>query len=186
VRVFLTGISCVGKTTIGEKVADLLGVRFFDLDAEVETFFGTSIERLQMRFLTTHAYRNEAAKALIDLLRRPESQDSVVALPPSGLMGAYLRAIKKTNGITVALRDLPENILQRITFYDMDSNPIEKVLTRDEKRLYLREIKKDITYFRKTYERAHLQVDISGMGVDQAARKVKETLDVFVRGLAGG
>ena len=145
------------------KLATLLGVGFFDLDQEVETFFGTSIERLQNRFPTTHSFRNEAAKALTHLIACPDSHDSVIALPPSGLMGGYLRVIKKSTGITVALHDKPEHILERITFYDLDSKPIERVLTRDEKREYLREIKKDITYFGKTYERAQLKVDILGV-----------------------
>ncbi len=180
-RVFLTGVGCVGKTTVGRELAELLGVNFFDLDDEIETFFGTSIERLQNKFRTIHSYRDEAAKALAHLLKRPASQHSVIALPPSGLMGGYLRAIKKSTGITVALNDKPENILTRITFYDIDSNLIEKDLTVEEKLLSLREIKKDITYFRKTYERAHLRIDISDLDPKQAARRVKEAVDVFER-----
>ena len=181
-RVFLTGVSCVGKTTIGIKLATLMDVRFFDLDKEVETFFGTSIERLQNRFRTTHSFRDEAAKALAHLTARPESRDSVIALPPSGLMGGYLRVIKKSTGITVAIRDRPENILERITFYDLDSKPIERVLTHDEKQDYLKEIRRDISYFGKTYNRAHLQVDVSGMCADAAARKVKDALDEAIPG----
>ncbi|MGD8649454.1 MAG: shikimate kinase [Desulfobacterales bacterium] len=46
-RIFLTGVACVGKTTIGKKIGELLGVRFFDLDNEIERFFDTSLERLQ-------------------------------------------------------------------------------------------------------------------------------------------
>jgi shikimate kinase len=176
-RVFVTGVSCVGKTTIGRRLADLLGVKFFDLDHEIETFFGTTIERLQKKFITMHSYRQEAAKALVHLLNRPDSRDSVIALPPSGLMGGYLQVVKSSTGIILALNDRPENILQRITFYDVDSKPIEKKLTANEKRLYLREIKKDITYFRKTYERADSHVDISGLTVEQAAGKMKEVLE---------
>ena len=178
-RVFLTGVSCVGKTTIGSRVAELLGVKFFDLDHEIETFFRTSIERLQKKFLTIHSYRKEGAKALVHLLNRPDSRDSVIALPPSGLMGGYLEVLKKSSGITVALNDKPKNILERITFYDIDSKPIEKKLTANEKRLHLREIKKDITYFGKTYERADLQIDISGLTIEQAAGKVTEALEVI-------
>lgn len=125
-RIFLTGVGCVGKTTIGKKMGKLLGVRFFDLDNEIESFFETSIERLRNRFLTVHSFRNEAAKALVHLLNRPESRDCLIALPPSGLMGGYLRAIKKANGITAVVTDKPENILERIRFYDIDSRPIEK------------------------------------------------------------
>ena len=178
-RIFLTGVGCVGKTTIANKMAELLGIRFFDLDDEIENFFKTSIERLQNRFLTTHGFRDEAARALVDLLNRPESRDCVLALPPSGLMGGYLRAIKKANGTTVVVTDKPENILDRIRFFDIDSRPIEKNLTANEKKLYLREIKKDITYFRTSYKRANLQVDISGLDPDQSARKVIEAVEEF-------
>jgi len=43
----------------------------------------------------------------------------------------------------------------------------------------LREIKKDITYFHKSYERADLQVDILGLDIEQAAVKLKEALEVI-------
>ena len=180
-RIFLTGVSCIGKTAVGEALAALLRVDFFDLDGELEKFFGTSIERLQNRFLTIHSYREKAAEALVHLLARPESRASVIALPPSGLMGGYLRAIRKSTGITVALSDTPENILARIRFYDIDSNPIEKVLTTEERKGYLKEIKRDITYFRSSYKRADLAVDIAGLDVVDAARRVRREVETFAR-----
>ncbi|MGZ8916345.1 MAG: hypothetical protein ACXW1Z_24955, partial [Methylobacter sp.] len=48
-----------------------------------------------------------------------------------------------------------------------------------EKRWYLSEIKKDITYFRKTYDRAHLRVDISDLDPKQAALRVKQAIEMF-------
>ena len=123
-RIFLTGVSCVGKTTIGKKLAPLLECPFFDLDHEIEKFFRTSIERLQNRFLTMHSFRKEASKALKNLVAT--QKDFVIALPPSGLMGSYLRLVKKDSGKTVVLRDRPENILERIAFFDIDSKSIEK------------------------------------------------------------
>ena len=174
--IFLVGVSCVGKTTIGRRAADLMGVNFFDLDHEVEVFFNTSIERLQQRLLTQHAYRNEAAKALTHLLTRPESEHSVIALPPSGLTGGYFRVVKRTPGLIVVLWDRPENILGRIAFYDIDSRLTELQLTASEKRWYLSEIKKDMAYWGKTYERAHMCVDITGLDVEAAAHKLKEAV----------
>jgi shikimate kinase len=185
VRVFLIGVSCVGKTTIGRRLSELLDLGFFDLDEEIESFFGTSIERLQSRFITMHSFREEAAKALARLLARPVSRECVIALPPSGLMGGYLRVLKKSHGIRVVLRDLPERILERLMFYDVDSRPTEKSLTAAEKRIYLREIKKDITYFRNSYERADLQVDISGLDVLEAAQRVKLALEAPYKKVAG-
>ena len=178
-RILLTGVGCVGKTTVGKILSELLDVPFFDLNEEIEDFFGISVEQLQSKFLTIHSYRDEAAKALVHLLKRPDSQHSVIALPPGGLMGGYLRAIKKSFGVTVALSDSPENILKRIVFYDIDSKLIEKCLTSSEKRYYLSEIKKDITYFRKTYGRANIRVDISDLDPLQAALCVKQALEIF-------
>lgn len=40
-RIFLAGVGCVGKTTIGALLASLIEYQFFDLDVETERFFGT-------------------------------------------------------------------------------------------------------------------------------------------------
>ena len=176
-RLFLTGVSCVGKTTVGAKLAALLGCPFFDLDQEIERFFAMPIEPLQEQFLTMYAFRQAAAKALTSLLNREEGRDAVIALPPSGLMDNYWRVVKRAGGRIVVLRDDAKHILNRITFYDRDSNRIEKQLTETEKALYLKEIKKDITYFNRTYKRADLSVDLSGLAPEPAAIKVKEMLD---------
>ena len=108
-RIFLTGLSDVGKTTIGRVLAELLGVIFFDLDNEIETFFEMSIERLQKKFVTISRYREEAAKALIHLLKNPDSKHSVIALPPSGLMGGFLQVMKESPGTIIALSDKQVN-----------------------------------------------------------------------------
>jgi shikimate kinase len=99
------------------------------------------------------------------------------ALPPSGLMDNYWKVIKKTAESTiVVLRDTPENILKRITFYDIDSRQIQRELTDRERVLYLREIKRDITYYRRTYQRAHITVDIAGRSPDEASLRIKDLL----------
>jgi shikimate kinase len=105
-------------------------------------------------------------------LGRLESARAVIALPPFGLMGGFWQVIKKTGGLKIVLTDRPENILSRITFYDIDSNLIDNQLTEKEKKLYLKEIKKDMSYFRKSYHRADCWIDIAGHGVEGSARKV--------------
>jgi shikimate kinase len=176
-RIFLAGVSCVGKTTVGAKLADLLKYRFFDLDIEIEHFFGTSIERLRSRYLTPYSFRLAASQALRHVLSREDNNDCVIALPPSGLMAGYWKVVKSTPDATiVVLTDAPENILKRITFYDIDSRLIQRTLTDREKRLYLREIRSDITYFSRSFKRAHTSVDISDCGPAEASRKVKDTL----------
>ncbi len=175
-KVFLTGVSCVGKTTIGTELAALLNYPFFDLDHEIETFFGKPMEHLQKECLCRNTFRNKACQALRHLLGQNPVDDFVIALPPSGLMGQFPRIIKGVGGIVVALDDTPENILKRVTFYDAESRPIIKKLNEQELRHYLREIRLDITYFKKTYKKADVTVDISGLGPEASARKVREVL----------
>ena len=178
-RIFLAGVSCVGKTTVGSRLADLLYCRFFDLDFDIERFFGTSIERLQDRYLTSHSFRFAASQALQHVLSREDARSCVIALPPSGLMGPYWKVVSKAQDATiVVLKDTPENILKRITFYDIDSRPMKRNLTDRETSLYLREIRKDIAYFSRSFQKAHLCVDITGSGPDEAARKVRDALSV--------
>ena len=176
-RVFLTGVGCVGKTTVGLRLAQLMGLSFFDLDTQIEQFFGMSIEQLQQKYWMPHDFRKEASKALAYILDKPESQQAVIALPPSGLMGGYLAVIKKTQGLKVALLDTPERILDRVVFYDVDSRPMDKRLTNEERGLYLQEIRKDLTYFKKTYTKADLQVSIEDMDVEQAAHHILAQLN---------
>jgi shikimate kinase len=176
-RIFLAGVSCVGKTTIGARLAGLLECRFFDLDIEIERFFGTSIERLRNRHLTVQDFRLEASQALQALLSRKDSCHCVIALPPSGLLGGYWKVVSKTRDATiVVLRDTPANILDRITFYDIDSRLLQTHLTESERASYRREIEGDIAYFNRSFRRAHLAVDIEGCGPDEAARKVRDAL----------
>ena len=120
----------------------------FDLDAEIETHFRTSIERLCACFPFDHEYRKQCSAVLRKVAG--DYPDCVIALPPSGLRDAFRRVVRKLPCLTVAIEDRAENILARITFYDVDSKRIDRSLTDKEKRLYLREIKKDITCFRKS------------------------------------
>jgi shikimate kinase len=175
--IFLTGVSCVGKTTIGARLATLLGRPFVNLDTEIERFFGTSIERLQNRCLTSYSYRKEASKALRQVLADLGTDTAVIDLPPSGLMDSYWRVVKTVPSIIVVLEDEPENILARVTFYDIDSTLVSKRLTASEKRHYLQEIKDDMSYFRRPYQRAHIHVSLAGLGPETAALKVKAALE---------
>ena len=122
----------MGKTTIGTRLATLFGFQFFDLDDEIESFFSLSSERLQEKFLTIYSFREESSKALKYLLGRESTQDSVIVLPPSGLTGPCWRLVKKSGGTTVVLTDDAINILNRITFYDKDSNQINKNLSEED------------------------------------------------------
>lgn len=175
-KVFLVGVSCVGKTAIGKCLGEKLGLPFYDLDLEIEKFFGEPIGRLQNGFLTPNAFREKTAVVLKRLVEANRNNEYVVALRPSGLMDCYYRILKNLQCTIVVLTDEPENILSRITFYDKDSKPLVRQLTEKEEADYLLEIRADLSYFGRTYKRAHLTIDIAGLGIEASATKIKDTL----------
>ena len=63
-----------------------------------------------------------------------------------------------------------------IPSYDIDSRRIEKHLTDEERRLYLKEVKADISHFKRSYERADLHVTIAGLDPEASAAAVDARL----------
>ena len=53
-RVILVGFMGSGKTTLGKKIANKLGVPFVDSDAEIEAHFGKSISEIFVEFGESH------------------------------------------------------------------------------------------------------------------------------------
>jgi shikimate kinase len=89
-------------------------------------------------------------------------------------MTPYWKVVRSAHATTVVIRDRPENILDRIVFFDSDSRPIPRTpLSAGERRYYLREIQADISYYRSSYTRATLPVDIAGLDAEAAARKIR-------------
>lgn len=166
---------------MGLRLAELMDLGFFDLDTEVERFFGMSIEQLQQKYGMPHDFRKAASKARSALLDRPESQQAVIALPPSGLMGGYLAVIKKTQGLKVVLPDAPERSLDRIVFYNADSRPTDQRPAHQERPPYLQELKTDLTYFKQSYARADPRVNIEDMDGEQAAHHRLAQLKAYRR-----
>jgi shikimate kinase len=178
-RILLTGVACVGKSTIGPELATLLGVSFFDLDTEVESFYSQSIPHLQVQSLTMNNYRRKVCRVLKDLLSSTDSTRCVIVLPPSGLQPPYSSVVEESGSTVIVIRDDPANILKRVAFYDNDSRLIQKELTPDERELYLDEIKKDVRYFARSYAKARLSVQINGLNPVEAAQKIKVALDAL-------
>jgi hypothetical protein len=98
--------------------------------------------------------------------RHPGLRDRAAAQRPARRLPAGRAArARRDRGV----HDTPANILERITFYDIDSRPIDKHLSAEEAILYLKEIKADISYFKRSYERADLQVTITGLDPEASA-----------------
>lgn len=168
-KIYIVGIGCVGKTTIGKLLADCLNFSFYDLDAEVEAYYQKPIEILQNECLTMNGYRKKASVVLDRLFKAPEH--AVISGAPSGLRDSYLQVYKKHKKVmdikSVHIIDAPENILDRLTFYDVDSKLLDIRLAEDDKNKYLKKIVGDWTYFKKSLSRADLQIHIEHVSLKQ-------------------
>jgi shikimate kinase len=165
--IYLVGISCIGKTTIGKMLADRIGYSFFDLDYEIQNYYKKPIERIQDECLTMNEYREKASVVLDKILSK--NIDSIISGTPSGLKFSYLQVYKRHMDkelISICLNDSFENILNRLTFYDKDSNPITEKLDESKKKRYLKLIRADYNFFKDSYKRADFQINIEDVSLD--------------------
>jgi shikimate kinase len=166
------GITCVGKTTIGSKVAEELGCSFFDLDAEMKSYYNDTIENIQ-RGCFADALDTKKATVLKNILCRC-GDDAVIAMSPIYYTIKYKTAFRDKNVLSIVLRDSPENIADRMICTDENDVVIENH-NRDRN-----EDIKDIRYFmsryKKAFERIESSYDIDGKSPGAAAREIIETI----------
>jgi len=177
--IYLVGISCVGKTTIGKMLAEKIGYSFFDLDEEIQNYYQKSIEWIQDECLTINGYREKASVVLDKLFS--ENVDSVISGTPSGLKFSYLQVYKRHKGkelFSICLNDSFENVLDRLTFYDEDSNPITERLDESKKKRYLKEIRADYNYFKDSYDRADFQINIENVKLEKIPKMIIEEIGI--------
>jgi shikimate kinase len=176
---YLVGSSCVGKSTVGSLLAERLGFTFFDLNILVEEFYQRPIERIQDECLTMHEFRRKESVVLEQVFSR--NVDSVVAGTPAGLMSSYLSVYKRcktriTSLYSIHMYDSPENILNRLIFFDKDSNPVEVEMDEHMRAWYIRDIKADYQYFKKSYARADYQINIEDIELENIPDLIIEKL----------
>ncbi len=74
---YLVGISCVGKTTIGKMLSEKIGFSFFDLDIEIQKYYNKPIERIQDDCLTMNQsqihgfFDDEGYEINTELIKKP-------------------------------------------------------------------------------------------------------------------
>jgi len=172
VRLYLVGVECVGKSTIGKILSNKLGYKFVDFDLEVQERMGETISTIKGRHFNAHGFRDEVSHILSDLLQ--EYKDNVViSMPPSGMYGQYLRILKKNPDVlTITLKDKAQNILERLVFYDKDNNLLKNVVNDRNRQLYYQSIKDDIEHFYTTHRKTKMKFNINGMNAEESAQKL--------------
>ena len=77
---------------------------------------------------------------------------------------------------SICLNDSFENVLDRLTFFDKDSNPITERLDESKKKRYLKEIRADYNFFKDSYKRADFQINIEDVSLDYTPELIMKTI----------
>jgi len=112
-HIWLIGMMGSGKTTVGHKVADGLGVPFIDSDDEVVAATGWSIEDLFSE--SEAAFRSAEIEAIA---RIATMDDSVVATGGGAVLDPVNVAVMRSTGTTVLLETDVQTLSARLSGTD--------------------------------------------------------------------
>lgn len=155
-KIFLFGMSNVGKTTIGKLLAAQLGIAFYDLDDEVKSHLQMSLEE----FVKTAdlRWRDQKRGRIIKELLRSGGKEFVLAVTPISYTDNFRTRIISDDILSIELYDTPENIYSRLVF--SDENDIiyrDDVYKNEHKEHYLNEIRADLGWYGKIYTEIGIQ-----------------------------
>ena len=100
-----------GKSTVGRHLARLLGMRFVDLDTEIERRLGEAIRPFFEREGEA-AFRELEHQSLADLLS--ESAEMVLATGGGAVLREDNRSLLRTGSTVLYLRSTPEELFRRL------------------------------------------------------------------------
>ena len=159
-NVILCGFMATGKSSVGKRLAELLGYRFLDMDAEIEAGAGMPISEI-------FASRGEAAFRRLesDMVQRLASHSGCVIATGGGTIADpdNLETLRQC-GILITLEADPETILERA-----GSAGDRPMLSGNDR---LGRITDLLAKRADAYARADWAIDTSGLSIDQVARRI--------------
>ena len=109
--IVLVGLMGAGKTSIGRRLADRLGLAFIDADTEIEKAAGKSIPDIFAEHGETH-FRDGERRVILRLL---ENGAQVLATGGGAFMNPETRAAIKAHGLSIWLKAELDVLLKRVS-----------------------------------------------------------------------
>jgi shikimate kinase len=178
--ILLFGITNVGKSVTGEKLAERLNYTFYDLDEVIKEKLQTTLEQ----FMKDHPFSYERGKLkgkiLSDIVSE-STEDIVVAVSPIFYSRFFNRLLDLDQVIAFELQDSEENIFQRLVFSDEEDNLYTDDDYKEQNReYYIKDIHEDIMYAKKLFRKIKNKYFINNKPVDEVVDGLIDMLhDVF-------
>lgn len=177
-KILLFGITNVGKTTIGKLLSEKLNYDFDDLDDEIKRRYG-KIDNFQSKYpynYARHRKRGEILKEVIDKY----DNNVVIAVSPIYYEEFFVEVLNENNVLAIEIQDEPENVLKRLVYADENDNvfPIQ-MNTEKEKQYYLNDIKADIKYYERVYEKIKNKFNVNGKLPKEATNNLLKYIDIL-------
>lgn len=175
--ILLFGVSNVGKTVIGEKLAQCLGYVFYDLDEEVKKYYDTTLEE----FVKMGSINERDKKRGLVISKIMESPvDKIIAITPIYYSSNFNKHILEIDVLAIELQDLPENIFQRLVFSDEN----DEIYKDDEyknlhRKHYISEIKKDQTCYKRSFSKVENKFHINNDSVEVVIERIIKKYDLM-------
>jgi shikimate kinase len=161
----LVGMMGAGKTSVGRRLANVLGVPFRDADAEIEIAAGCSINEIFERF-GEPAFRAGERKVIARLLGDPPH---ILATGGGAFMDSETRARIKDSAVSIWLKANIELLLERVT--RKDTRPL---LRNTDNRTALERL---LTEREPVYAQADIMIESDDGPHDAVIRRILAALD---------
>jgi shikimate kinase len=162
----LVGMMGAGKTSVGRRLATVLGVSFRDADAEIELAAGCTVNEIFERF-GEPAFRAGERKVIARLLREPPH---VLATGGGAFMDAQTRERIRQEAVSVWLRAPVELLLERVM--RKDTRPL---LRNTDRRAALERL---LTEREPFYAEADIVIESDDGPHDTAVKGIVAALDL--------
>jgi len=169
-KLILTGFMGCGKSTLGRKLAQTLGITFIDTDKQIEKDTHQKIPDIFSLYGEAH-FRTIERQVLTGCLQQP---NCVIATGGGALVEQTNLDLALTAGWVIYIDMPPEQLLERVLFSPKDRplidvpNPEEVFYQRFEERLPF-------------YQQSHVTVQTANMKPEQAVEQVLLALDAFLK-----
>ena len=166
----------MGKTVSGEKLAQRLGYRFYDLDEVIKEVLQTTLENFMKDYPFPYERHKLKGKILKELVMDP-SENRVVAVSPMFYSRWFNPLLKLEHVTAIELQDSVENIFDRLVFSDENDVIYKDDAYKNEHWAhYVKEIHEEIVFSKRVFSKVENKFFINNRSIDQVVDGLMEML----------